>query len=360
MSGTQGAGVLHLDGGHGWAGGQNQVRLLVRELARRGYHQLVLCPRGSMLEKRLRTEGLPVEGITWPRGSDPRAALAIAKRMKPFGLLHCHDAHALQTAIVPAKLRRKTLIATRRSLFTTSALKWNRADAVIAVSDAVARLLESSGVHAGRIHTVHSAIDVDEVRALEPATPTLRERINVPADAFLVGNVATLVEYKRQAMLPRAAARMRDAFWVIIGEGPERAAIQSTSAAHGTGDIVRMPGNLPDARRYLHELDVFVFPSVGEALGTSVLDAMARGVPVVAADDAGPAEILAPVHAQTGASLFPPDDVDALVALLQRLRAEPALRTQLVSAQHERLEAFRIEPAADRIVDIYRRFEVNA
>ena len=67
--------VLHLDAGHAWAGGQNQVRQLMRRLAAAGVDQLCVCPRGSPLERRLRQEGLPVEGVHWRGVGGPRTLL---------------------------------------------------------------------------------------------------------------------------------------------------------------------------------------------------------------------------------------------------------------------------------------------
>src|SRR4051812_20204786 len=71
--------VLHVDGGHGWSDGQNQVRLLIRELQAMGLRQQCICPKGSALEERLRGEGLPVSSAPWRTDTDPRALFAIAR-----------------------------------------------------------------------------------------------------------------------------------------------------------------------------------------------------------------------------------------------------------------------------------------
>jgi len=139
-----------------------------------------------------------------------------------------------------------------------------------------------------------------------------------------------------------------------VGEGPQRAVIQNAITAHGVGAHVQLPGNIADARRSLREFDVFVFTSQGEALGTSILDAMAAGVPVVAADDAGPAEILRPVHARTGANLYPPGDPDALAALVRRVRDEPTLAPLMASLQRERIVDYHIAKTAEGTLGVYR------
>lgn len=345
--------VLHVDGGRRWAGGQNQVRLLIRALNGR-IEQHCVCPVGSPLEARLRSEHLPVTAVTWRGGNDPRAFTAIARVVRDYDVVHCHDAHAFQLTIVPARLARVPVIAARRVCFRTSALKWNLADRVIAISDAVQDILVRSGVRPERIRKVPSGVDLGELAKLEPASTTLRDRVGLANGEFLAGNVGTLLAFKNQTLIPRAAALGEGITWVIIGDGPRREAIQAAIAEHGVTGRVRMCGALPDARRFLSEMDVFVFTSLGEALGTSILDAMARGVPVVAGDDAGPAEVLRPVHAQTGVSLYPADDPQGLADAVRRIRDDPALRAEVVARQYERLQDFRIEHTAEATLAVYR------
>lgn len=348
-----GVSVLHLDGGRVWAGGQNQVRLLMRELESRGVRQLCLCPRGSGLERRLREEGLPVEGIAWRGGTDPRAILAVTRRAIDFDVVHCHDAHALQVAILPARIARRKIVAARRVHFPTSRRKWNLADRVVAISETVREALLRSGVAPHRIRAIHSGIRAEELTTLEPLVPTLRERLGIADEAFLVGNIGHLHAYKGQRVIPEAAAATA-VHWVIIGEGPERSALEERIARFGVGDRVHLAGAIPDARRALQEMDLFVFSSTDEPLGTSVLDAMAARIPVIGADAAGSREILAPVHERTGTSLFPPGDAAALAALVRRLAEDPAQRVAMIAAQDERLEDYRVDRTAEATLGLYR------
>lgn len=360
MSSTEGAAhgafisVLHLDGGRAWAGGQNQVRLLMRELAERGIDQLCVCPAGSPLEERLREESLPVRGIRWRGGSDPRAMVSIARIARRFDIVHGHDAHALQVAILPTRLRRVPLVAARRVHFRASAWKWNRPDRVIAISDTVRDALLRGGIDRDRIRSIHSGVDVAELAAQEPLAPSLRERLGLGADDFLVGNIGHLHPYKGQLVIPAAAALLPDVHWVIIGEGPERAALEAAIARHGVGDRVHLTGFLPDARRVLGEFDAFVFSSTNEPLGTSVLDAMAREIPVIGADAAGSREILSPVHRATGISLFPAGDAAGLAERVRTLLREPERRPGILESQRLRLMDYRSERTAEQTLHLYQ------
>ncbi|HEX6560165.1 MAG TPA: glycosyltransferase, partial [Longimicrobiales bacterium] len=125
--------ILHVDSSRQWGGGQNQVRLLMRELAGTDLRQLCICPQGSPLAARLAAESLPVRPVPWRMHLDPRALLAITIALGDCDVVHCHDAHALQLALLPARARRRALVASRRVRFKTSPLTWNRADRVIAI-----------------------------------------------------------------------------------------------------------------------------------------------------------------------------------------------------------------------------------
>ncbi|MCI0433659.1 MAG: glycosyltransferase [Gemmatimonadetes bacterium] len=350
--------VLHLDGGQRWGGGQNQVRLLMRELSAQGIEQHCVCPQGSPLEARLRAEQLPVSGIRWTAAADVRVAIEIFRHARGADVIHAHDAHALQLGLAGAKLRRIPLIAARRSHFTLQPRTWNMAARVVAVSDAVRLRLLECGVREWKVRTIRSGIDVTEVESLPNASPGMRARLGIAPDAFVAGTVGTLLDYKHQTVMVQAAARARDILWVIVGDGPERRTIEAAIKAHGVAANVRLAGFLTDARPWLREMNLFAFPSKGEALGTSMLDAMALGVPVVAANDAGPAEVLGLVHTRTDASLFPLDDAAALAATVRRIRDDEMLRQKMVVLQRERLRDFRIERVARETLALYR--EVTA
>lgn len=346
--------ILHVDAAHTWAGGQNQVRLLMHGLARHGIEQACICPRGSALAARLAAENLPVSTVAWHRGFDVRALGRIALAAGRFDLLHAHDAHSLQLGLIAALASGIPVIAARRVRFRTRPFKWNRAARVIAVSDAVREHTIRAGVDERRVVTIHSGIDLAELMALPPASPCLREMMGVPTDVFIAGNVATLLEYKHQERIVEAAPHAsRDIVWAIVGDGPRRALLEGLIRDRGLDGRVILAGRLSDARRHIREMDAFVFPSIGEALGTSVLDAMALGVPIVAADSAGPAEILAPVHAATGNTLVPATDAGAFAKAVDRFREDAALRDTAIRAQLERVQDFSIEQTVRRTLRVY-------
>ena len=346
--------VLHLDSSHGWGGGQNQVRLLMRELARSGVSQLCICPAGSALARRLADEDLPVRAIAWRGGSDPRAAWRVLRSLREFDIVHCHDAHALQIAVLPARMLRKRLVASRRIPFRTNALKWNRADAVIAVSAHVRAGLIRDGIDAHRIHVIHSGTDAEETRSARAITPPLRSQHRIPADAFVVANAAALIPLKGQLIIPEAAGLLPDVHWCIAGAGPLQPELEAAIARQAVADRVHLLGWLPDARALFKESDVYLSASTEDGLGNSVTECLALGVPVVSADGGGGAEIVRPVHARTRAVLYPANDAEALAKAVAGLR-DPEVRAQVIAAQNERFPDFEIGRTAQQTLALYQQ-----
>jgi len=315
----------------------------------------MVCPAGSPTEARLREEGLPVLGIPWRGPMDPRAVWGVGRAVGSWSVVHCHDAHALQVALLPCRLARVPVVASRRVHYGTSSSKWNLAQAVVAISGTVADALKYAGIHPDRIHLVPSGIDVDEIEGLPPMEPSFRSRLSLGAKDFLAGNIGHLHAYKGQSVIPAAAALVPGVVWAIVGEGPQRETLEGLIREGGVGDRVHLTGAIPDARRLLRELDLFIFPSVDEALGTSLLDAMAAGIPVVAADVAGPREVLDPLrHGPAGGGLFPPGDAGALAGLVAALVRDPGLRRALAAAQRRRLRDFEAETTVEGNLAVYR------
>jgi glycosyltransferase involved in cell wall biosynthesis len=145
--------------------------------------------------------------------------------------------------------------------------------------------------------------------------------------------VAHLIARKRQADVIRALWLLRDRCpglrYLIIGDGPEREPLARLAAELGVADRVELAGQLPreEALWRARAAHVFVMPSVDEAFGVAYVEAMAAGLPAVAArGEAGPQEIAA---AGDGLRLVPPADVEALAAELDALLAEPAYLQEL-------------------------------
>lgn len=321
--------VLHVASGREWRGGQAQVLLLARELRALGVPQEVVTGRGTELSRRLRAAGVAVREAPWTLSLDPRVLPVIAAGMPGAAVVQAHDAHALRLAGWAAHGRRP-IIAVRRVAFPLRRTGWwARVARVIAVSEAVREQLLRDGIPPGRVVTIPSAVDPASLRAAR--RPGERSRLGLPVDARLAVTPAALTPEKGHRTLLAAAAILRSAapglHWALAGSGPERGPLQREAARLGVADRLHWLGQVDDVVPLLAEADVAVMPSLSEGLGTAALEALALGVPLVASDVGGLAEILS-----DGAGLgVPPGDGPALADAVRRVLAEPALRAQLVA-----------------------------
>jgi glycosyltransferase involved in cell wall biosynthesis len=322
--------VLHLDSGREYRGGQDQVRLLARELVRAPeVEQRLLTQQGSELARRTAAAGVPVREVPWSVGLDPRAAwrlVAETLRWRPT-LIHAHNGHAVTLAVWARGMLRwartgvaPRVVATRRVTFPVragSALR--RADAVVVISEAVRSSLVAAGFPPTELRLVPSGIDPDEVRRAAASPLGLRDRLALAPGTPLAVNVAALELSKDQRTLIGAAARARalcpELHWAIAGEGPERGALTALVGQLGLGDRMHLLGHVERVDALLAESDVVVMSSRAEGLGTVVLRAVALGKPVVATRAGGLPEIVAQE------SLVPVGDAAGLArAVVQALR----------------------------------------
>ena len=323
--------ILHVDSGREFRGGQDQARLLARELGREPeIEQRLVTRRGSELARRAAADGVPVREVPWGPGLDPRAwwHLVVEALAWPPDLIHAHNNHAVTLAVWARRFLRVAgaaprIVATRRVVFPVrprSAL--HQADIVVAVSAAVRSTLVAAGFPPGEVVVVHDGIDQDEVRRAAAATFGLRATLGLAPGAPVAVNVAALEPAKDQRTLIRAAHAARgsrpDLHWVIAGDGPERRALAREVANLDLTDRVHLLGYVAQADALLRECDVVVMSSRAEGLGSVVLHALALGKPVVATAGGGLSEVVPPER------LVPVGDASALARKVVETLAHPS------------------------------------
>jgi len=362
--------VLHLDTGREWRGGQQQVLYLSRELVRRGHLSVLVTPKGSPLAARAHDEGMAVREISYHGGGDPIAIRSILHAIQETGaqLLHTHTAHGHTLAFLSQRLpgipreRKPTLIVHRRVDFSPAAdpitrMRYTSEPAVfLCVSAAVRRVLEDYGVPADRLRVVHSCVDVGRLDAHQDEDRSmLRQELGIPADAKLIGVVGAFVPHKGHkfllAAMPRIVAACPDARLVFFGDGPLEKKLRRDCWERGLEATVTFAGFRPDVARFLHCLDLFAHPSTEEGLGTTLLDAMAARLPVVASRAGGIPEAVQ--HGVTG-WLVPPAAPTELAGPIISLLEDPRRRSEFGAAARARVESdFSIATLCDNTISAY-------
>jgi L-malate glycosyltransferase len=360
---------LHIDTARTWRGGQNQVLVTVLGLRSLGYRTMLVAHPDGELRQRAK-EGLDLIPLAPRTEMDLSAAWRLSrllKQLKP-DIVHAHDAHGVAMAglglSMSTQLSKPPLIASRRVDFhirggRMSRWKYRQVDCFICASDAIRRMLVADGVPEARAVTVHEGIDLGRVDAAPPAN--LHEDLFLPHGAPLVGNVAALVPHKGQRHLIEAAAlvvrQVPDARFVIAGEGELRPTLERAIRDHRLEKHVLLAGFRPDVLSMHKAFDIFVMSSVTEGLGTSLLDAMAGGKPVVATSTGGIPEVV--LDGVTGL-LVAPRDHQAMAAAIVRLLKNPTLRQRMGEAGAARArEKFSADRMLEQTVRVYQRVALH-
>ncbi|MGH7620108.1 MAG: glycosyltransferase family 4 protein [Gemmatimonadaceae bacterium] len=347
--------ILHVDTERGWRGGERQTLWLAAELARRGHVSVVAARAGEPLAERAAAAELDVVDCSPVSELDVRAAWRLRRvvRERRIDVVHAHTAHAVAVAGIATLRTTVPLVVARRVDFrlrTNVGTRWKygRAAVIVAVSRAVARVLEESGVARDRIRVVPDGVDVH--RLVTPASRETLAELGVPAGAPLVVQVAQLVGHKDPVNFVRAMARVRErvpaAVGLLVGDGPLRGAAE----AEARGGNVVLTGYRTDADELLAAADVACLSSREEGMGSVLLDALAFGIPVAATTAGGIPEVI--THGETGLLAAPASPAalgDAIAALL----GDAALRATLSQQARARSTEFSVERMTDRTLAVY-------
>ena len=356
--------IFHCDVRRIWAGGQNQLWRLAVGLRDRGHRQWIVTRPESPLARRAGGEGFEVLAHPFRGEVDPRATLALRRLIARHApdVVDAHDPHSLTPAALACRLvrPRPLVVGHRRVDFHIRANCFSRwkyargADHLIAISERVRAVLIEDGVPAGRVTVIHSGIDLET--PAPPEGPDLRTRAGAAQGAPLVLTIASTEAYKDHPTLLEAAAllfeRRPDARWAVLGAGGLFEETAARVERRGLADRLRYLGFVDHARGLLPQADVFVLTSKTEGLGTSVLDAMAVGVPVVSTAAGGIPEMID--HGRTGL-LVPPGNAPALAAAIEDLLEDRALGRRLATAAAVRVRDFDVERTIQRTEEFYRR-----
>lgn len=362
--------VLHVDTERGWRGGQQQAVYLFDHMLEQGVRTHFVCRRGSRLEAYLGERGLPYHSETLSGELDALSALRIARfaAEHEYGILYLHSAHALSVGIA-ARLFNRNLrtIAVRRVDFSIgrnplSRFKYTTGllDRIVAISENIRDVLVRDGIAPERIEVIRSGIDVHRFDGFT-ADPSFRSKLGIPESAVVVGTVAGMVGHKDYPNLLKAAEQVvaaePDVFFVAAGSGPEEAAVHRLAKELSLGGRFMFLGERDDVGAVLKSMDVFVLASKLEGLGTSVLDAMSVGLPVVGTTAGGIPEM---VEVGVNGLLVPSEDPSALAAAVLELARNGELRAKLGRGSLGRVDEFDYRLMGERSLALCRSVECGA
>ena len=352
--------LFQLDAGREWRGGQRQSLFLAKELFRQNVPFRFYVQPNSPLFHKARDAGLPAVPLKIRSEMDILAIMQLAQAMKRYKcrLVHFHDAHSVAVGSAAAALAKVPLrVVSRRVDFPLrknflSRIKYNKdIDEIIAVSQDIKRVLVSGGINSRKVTVIPDGIDF---LPFEEAVPSdfLRKELAFSPDDYLVGIVAHLADHKGHKYLIRASKILREKApgikVIIVGEGPMRLELDRLAKEIKVEDMVFFLGFREDVPRILASLDLFVLSSYLEGLGSSILDAMACRLPVVATQVGGIPEVVIP--GETGL-LVPPRNSKALANAIIKIYENKEMALSLGKKGYELVhKKFSAEGMAAKII----------
>jgi L-malate glycosyltransferase len=343
--------VLHVSTAQTWRGGEQQLAYLVSELRNKGVKQYVLCSQDSAMAEWCLQEQVPFYTARKRSSFDIFFAKRISGICKSnkIGLVHAHDSHAHSFAVYAAAIfgNKSRVIVSRRVDFPVSGnplsrFKYNHSSVarILCVSDKIRQITEASVKDKSLLVTVHSGVDVSRFVGRK-SSGILHREFDLPDSCKLVVNVSALAPHKDLSTFVHVAETLlaRDSSYrfLLIGEGGERTMLEQLIEAKGLGGKVILTGFRNDIPDVLPEAGAMLMTSETEGLGTTILDAFACGVPVVATAAGGIPELV--LHEQTGL-LADVRDHKGLAAEVERLFTDDRLRKDVIDGAAEHLKKF--------------------
>ncbi len=358
--------ILHINTSRGWRGGEQQTLNLIRGLKSFPVTQYAAGqPDQPFLE---RTADHVQKCVTLKtRGEiNLSAVVKLARFIKKesIQILHSHTAHALSLALQAKWLCPSVQIVAHRRVdfkiksnpFSLHKYKTPKVNRIMAISKCIEQILTDQSIPAEKIVQVYSAVDPDRFKDVDQdAVKALKDELDITAGTFVIGNVAALADHKDHKTLITALSILRKEKipfrMFILGEGSERQAIQTQIHSLGLLQHVHLLGFRNDLQNFMALFDLVVHSSKEEGLGTSIIDGLASGVPVVATNAGGIPEILG--DSEYGL-LVPKENPQALADAIIRMMDSPKLQKHYSQAGRKRAEAFSISVMSQKIFEVYR------
>jgi glycosyltransferase involved in cell wall biosynthesis len=355
--------VLHVDPELQWRGGQQQALYLHLGMLARGYKSGFICNPGSELASRLKQHNVHYHRIRHRFEVDLVAGfqLALYSKIHGYNILHLHSGHALSWGLL-AKLfyPKLKLVAARRVDFhigNNFISRWkytgSGVNAIVAISKNIRNVMLQDGVPEAKIRLIYSGVDTHKFDHIVPDL-SYRQHWQIPEEAIIVGTVAAFVAHKDyRNFLAAAAIALKSnprLHFVAVGDGIQMQIMKDLAIELGIAHKVCFTGFQDKVGSLLKAFDIFVIASKKEGLGTSVLDAMSVGLPVVGTRAGGIAEMI-----EDGKSglLVEARNSEALANAILKLAADEELRKHLGSNALKRVQDFSKEQMVDDNIRLY-------
>ena len=358
--------VLHVSTHMNIGGIGNYVLSLSSALKNKGV-SVITASSGGSLEGEFLKLGIPHKkiGIDTKFEFGPKVLFSVPAlcriiREEKVDIVHAHSRVSQVASRLASSLTKVPYLTTchgffkkrARGIFDTWGVK------VVAISDYVKRhLMDDLGVAEDRIKLIYSGVDAGRFarKFSDEEKRELKRSLGLSDDGPVIGTIGRLSPVKGQKFIIEAmrdvVKEFRGAQILIIGSGPEEAALKELACSAGLQDAVRFVSSCPDTHKFLSIMDIFVFPSIKEGLGIALLEALASERACVASDVGGIGDI---IKDKANGILVPVGDIDAIAGAVISLLRDPDTRREMGRRGRKLIEEkFLLTSMADKMIELY-------
>ncbi len=327
--------ILHVFSSAGLYGAEHAVLGLIPALAEIGIPGTLVCIDNPHLDHQplyqyALASGIPAQRIPCKGRLDGATTQAFSALLRQHAnaIVHVHGYKGAYYALRARRAQPGTpIVSTLHGWITNTRALWlyrmlelwmlRRIQRVCIVSENMRQPLRDAGIPQERIRLIENGIDTARFHANGDVLS--RIELGIPHDAFVFGGVMRLSAEKNPLGLldafVRIAGEIPEAWLVVAGDGPERAAFEQRASESEVAGRIRLLGARNDPERIHPLFDCFVLPSLTEGLPLALLEAMACERPVIASRVGQVAVVLEGLPA----ALVPPGDTDALFEAMRRM-----------------------------------------
>ena len=333
--------VAH-NGARVWGGAERATVSLLQGLAGRGHEVLLLC-NDELVASQARSRGVPSEICVIGGDFMLHHAIRISRtltKLKPDAFIIA-TYKKLFIASLGARLAHVPRVVARIGLEsdTPRSIKYRIAlrrwtDGVAVNAQRIVRPFANlSGFGPGKVEVIWNSVPATGETS---APDRVRNELGIGSEVFVIGTVARLARQKRIDRLVRVTAMLPGVKCIIAGDGTARRNLENLAANLGVSDRVQFLGDRSDVHDVIDALDVFVLVSDSEGMSNAMLEAMARGRPVVSTNVSGADDALAADADHEAAGMITDFDEASIAHAVEVLRSDAQLRDSMGRAGRDR------------------------
>lgn len=361
--------LIQIIGEGSLTGAPRHLLTLLKFLDCRRFILKVICPPGPLVNE-IKELKVPLFQVPMRGRSDVLAVNAIRKilRRERPDIVHCHGARAgligrSAARGLPLKIVYTEHTRTPQFKLSSPVLEWSHrralrildqfTDVTIAVSQAVADFLKKGVARHSKVVVIHNGLEKQpRPSALEVAH--FREKYGFKEKELIIGTIGSLNYQKDHKTLIKAFQRISkkrsDTKLILVGAGEVKPYLEKLARRYRVADRVVMTGALPSVQSVLATFTIFVLPSLSEAFGLCLLEAMQAGVPIIATKVGGIPEV---IKSGYNGLLVTPGDPKELASTIMRLLNDKQLQKKLIRHYGETLDRFSAKNMVDETERVY-------